>query len=71
MISWDDLDSLIARPAFGIGAETLTIRSSTGLWVSFRLSKSRALHDFVREHASPVKLQGFEQVPNVRSCVRL
>lgn len=56
---WDDLDAVRVRPAFGISAEVLTIRSRTGLSVGFWLSRSRTFHDFIRDHARPDQLDGF------------
>ena len=58
-LAWDDLDRVRVRPAFGISAEVLTIRSRSGMWVGFWLSRSRTFHGFIRDHARPEQLDGF------------
>jgi len=55
---WEDIDCVVARPTFGIRAEVITIRSRTGLWVGFLLSRSQVLHDFIRSHAQTARLDG-------------
>lgn len=55
---WEDIDCVVARPTFGVGAEVITIRSRTGLWVEFLLSRSQVLHNFIRSYAQTARIDG-------------